>query len=178
MSASPYALSLTDAGSVAGIAGAAVAVVLFIVGALRPTRKFLSRWRIFESWILTKNERKQIQIEIAQADAAKRADLQFELRLNGGIKLVTHNKGLCSAQNVVIRGELSPRYYADYPEAKDYHGRVVSYRTIPPGGSRSESVSNVVYQIDNGGMQWSLRVNWDDEAGQHRDKAGAATRWE
>lgn len=186
MSASPLALSLTDAGSLAGIVSTAVTVILLVVGFLRPTRKFLSRFRLFSSWILTKKEREQIRTAVAKAEAdkrraeaAKRADLQFELRQDGGIKLITHNKGLCSAQHVVIYGLLSPKYWGYDSETNKAitYGRVAGYENIPPKGSRSVSVSNVENQIEYGASQWSLTVDWDDEAGEHRGEESQATRW-
>jgi hypothetical protein len=176
-------MTLTDGASIAGIVGAVLAVVIF----LRPTRRFLSRWRFFNSWIITSNEREKIQRMTAQKEVeqrdkeeARHANLEFELRRNGSIELVIHNVGRCAARDVVIWGFLSPGLYGydmHSEMTQDGFGLVGSYGTIPAGGSRSDDVSAREYQIECGATQWSLRANWRDDVGEHRDEARLATRW-
>ena len=116
-------------------------------------------------------------------EAAMRANLEFELRSGGegAAELVTRNKGPCEARNVSIYGELSQSFWFDYEKQNELrdgaYGLVTTYETISPGTPRvEEGVSIRKWQIEGGLARWSLRTDWDDDAGRHYNQAGEAHR--
>jgi hypothetical protein len=193
---------LTDWASIATIAGTIVVIfgaVVAIIRAIKPIRRFLGRRR-YLGWLLTRKDRTQIALNAqkeaekqnAEADKQKvkeagmRANLEFELRrsdgaLAGSAELVTCNKGPCEARNVSIYGELSPSFYWDYERQNalrdSAYGPVTSYETISSETSLvEEGVSIKQWQIVGGLARWSLRIDWDDDAGSHYNQAFEARR--
>jgi hypothetical protein len=115
-----------------------------------------------------------------------RANLEFELRsgdsmLVGVADLVTRNKGPCEARNVSIYGELSPSLRWDYERQNALrdgaYGLVIGYETISPGTPLvKEGLSIKQWQILGGLARWNLRIDWDDDAGNHYNQADEAHR--
>lgn len=183
-------VSLTDWASIATIVGTIVAVVaalVAIIKGVKPIRQSLGQRRFF-GWLLTRKDiagiERNAQNEAATQkarEAAKLADLQFELRNDGGTELVTHNKGPCAARDVTIWGELSPRNWGIYENQgllRDVkYGRFTHYSAIPSGSSRAEGVSVQQWQVVDGASYWSLRIDWNDDAGPHDDEAAGAHKW-
>jgi hypothetical protein len=188
-------VSFTDWASIATIAGTIVVIVgavAAIIRGIKPIRQSLGRRRFFR-WLLTRKDLAQIALNArieegkeAARKAAMRADLEFELRsgdslLKGVAELVTRNKGPCEARNVSIYGELSPSLLWDYEKENalgdSAYGYVTSYATISPGTSLvEEGLSIKQWQILGGLARWSLRTDWDDDAGSHHNQAGEARR--
>ena len=160
-----------------------------IVLLLPPVRKFLSRWRIFYPWILTKKELlQQEEDRLEQAvvktkiDSKKTAVLTFELVwVSSGVEVVVRNKGQCEARNVIVLGERSPRYWEIDDAGKTVIFKEVGeFDVITPGESeRTFPASIEAYQIQGGNSSngnWLVRANWDDDAGEHRDREYVARR--
>jgi hypothetical protein len=187
-------VSLTDWASIATIAGTIVVIVgavAAIIRGIKPIRQSLGRRRFFR-WLLTRKDRAQIALNARnEADkerareAAMRADLEFELRSDGTLvgvaELVTRNKGPCEARNVSIYGELSQSFWWDYEQQNALrdgaYGLVIKYDTISPGTPLvAEGVSIKQWQIVGGLARWDLRIDWNDDDGNHYNQAAEARR--